>query len=271
MPAADIPITSRGQTKMIKAVFFDIDGTLYSHKAHQIPESACKALKKLQEQGILIFTATGRHMIMIEHLLGDLIPFDGYVSLTGQICLDRQKHVFYKNPICQADTEKIAAFFRTKRRPLTLIEENRRYTNMTDEKVSSSLKNVSSFAPPIEDYCGGKIYQAAGFFTQEDAKELLSCLDHCKFTSWDEGAIDIIPADGGKTVGIQKLLEHYNLTSDSIMAFGDGDNDVDMLEFAQIGVAMGNASQKAKAAADYITTDIDDHGIAHALKHFHLI
>lgn len=256
---------------MIKAVFFDIDGTLYSHKTHQIPKSSQNALKQLQKQGILIFTATGRHLIMIEHLLGDWIPFDGYVSLTGQICLDRQKHIFYKNPICPSDTEKIAAFFRTKKRPLPLIEENRRYTNIADEKVNSSLKNVSSFAPPVEEYCGGALYQAAGFFTETEAKELLSNLNHCKFTSWDDGAIDIIPADGGKTVGIQKLLEHYRLTPDNVMAFGDGDNDVDMLESAQIGVAMGNASPKAKAAADYITTDIDDDGIAHALKHFHLI
>ena len=55
------------------------------------------------------------------------------------------------------------------------------------------------------------------------------------------------------------------------MAFGDGDNDADMLEFAQIGVAMGNGSPKAKEAAGYVTTDIDDDGIANALKHFHLL
>ncbi len=71
--------------------------------------------------------------------------------------------------------------------------------------------------------------------------------------------------------GIQKLLEHYHLNADSIMTFGDGDNDVDMLEFARIGVAMGNASQKAKKAADYITTDIDSDGISHALKYFGLV
>lgn len=71
--------------------------------------------------------------------------------------------------------------------------------------------------------------------------------------------------------GIQKLLEHYHLSVDNIMAFGDGDNDADMLEFARIGVAMGNASPKAKAFADYITTDIDANGIACALAHFHLI
>ncbi len=80
-----------------------------------------------------------------------------------------------------------------------------------------------------------------------------------------------ISADGGKTAGIQKLLEHYRLSADSIMAFGDDNNDVDMLEFAQIGAAMGNTSKKAKEVADYVTTDIDNDGIANALKHFHLL
>ena len=256
---------------MIKAIFFDIDGTLYSHRDHRIPESSLRALKALREQGILLFLSTGRHMIMIEHLLGNQIPFDGYVSLTGQICLDREKRIFYKNPICREDTEKIAAFFNKKTVPLTLMEENRRYINFTSQASGDALKRLSSFSPPVEAYQGGELYQVSGFLCEEAAKELLSPLTNCKYTSWDDGAIDIISADGGKTVGIQKLLEHYCLSPDSIMAFGDGDNDADMLEFAQIGVAMGNGSPKAKEAAGYVTTDIDDDGIANALKHFHLL
>ena len=55
------------------------------------------------------------------------------------------------------------------------------------------------------------------------------------------------------------------------MAFGDGDNDVDMLEYVKIGVAMGNAAEKTKAAADYVTASQDDQGIPKALKHFGLI
>ena len=132
---------------MIKAIFFDIDGTLYSHKTHQVPKSTLKSLEQLQKHGILIFTSTGRHIIMIEHLLGSQIPFDGYVSLTGQICLDREKQIFYKNPICKADTEKITAFFNKKKVPLTLMEETRRYTNFTSDQSGEILKNASSFPP----------------------------------------------------------------------------------------------------------------------------
>ena len=58
---------------------------------------------------------------------------------------------------------------------------------------------------------------------------------------------------------------------EEIIAFGDGGNDVDMLEYAGIGVAMGNAGEDVKAAADYVTTAIDDDGIFNALKHFNVI
>lgn len=255
---------------MIKAVFFDIDGTLFSHKTFEVPKSTLRALKKLKEQGIFLFTATGRHLIMIEQLLGDRIPFDGYVSLTGQICLDGEKRIIYKNPIHQEDAEKIAAFFQSKKRPLTLIEENRRYINIENKRETASSPDAGLF-PPVEEYQGGALYQAAGRFSRQEAEALLPHLTHCRFTQWDTDAIDIIPADGGKMIGIQKLSEYYHLTPDSIMAFGDGDNDVDMLEFAHIGVAMGNASPKAKAAADYVTADIDEDGIARALQHFSVI
>ena len=56
-----------------------------------------------------------------------------------------------------------------------------------------------------------------------------------------------------------------------IMAFGDGENDMDMLRFAGIGVAMGNASDMVKAAADYVTDTVDENGIEDALRHFGLI
>ena len=55
------------------------------------------------------------------------------------------------------------------------------------------------------------------------------------------------------------------------MAFGDGDNDISMIRYCKVGVAMGNASPDVKAAADYVTTDVTDHGIINALRHFGII
>ena len=72
-------------------------------------------------------------------------------------------------------------------------------------------------------------------------------------------------------IGIRKTLEYFGITREETMAFGDGDNDAEMLEFVEIGVAMGNAVEKTKAAADYITTAQDEQGISNALKHFGIL
>ena len=66
-------------------------------------------------------------------------------------------------------------------------------------------------------------------------------------------------------------MRHYGWTREQTIAFGDGGNDADMLAFAGIGVAMGNATEPAKAAADYITDDVDHDGIMNALKHFNVL
>ena len=75
--------------------------------------------------------------------------------------------------------------------------------------------------------------------------------------------MDIIPADGGKGIGIQRILEHYHLTKAEALAFGDGNNDIEMLQAVGTGVAMENASVQLKAIADDICGHVAEDGIYH--------
>ena len=84
---------------MIKAIFFDIDGTLLSHQIGDVPASTKDAIRQLKEKGIKIFAATGRHMSQLEKLPVKGLPFDGYVTLNGQICMDANKTIVYDVPI----------------------------------------------------------------------------------------------------------------------------------------------------------------------------
>ena len=72
-------------------------------------------------------------------------------------------------------------------------------------------------------------------------------------------------------VGIDKIIEHYGISLHETMAFGDGGNDMAMLRHAGIGVAMGNAGDEVKEAADYVTDSVDDDGVMNALRHFDVI
>ena len=81
---------------MIKAVFFDIDGTLVSFKTHRVPPSTVQALERLRARGIKLFIATGRHHADLNNLGG--LAFDGYITLNGQYCYD-DRGVIYQNCI----------------------------------------------------------------------------------------------------------------------------------------------------------------------------
>ena len=74
---------------MVKAIFFDIDGTLVSFETHKIPASTQEALKTLRDKGIKIFIATGRPQCLINNL-GDL-EFDGYITVNGSYCFTRSE------------------------------------------------------------------------------------------------------------------------------------------------------------------------------------
>ena len=83
---------------MIKAIFFDVDGTLLSHTTKSISRDAVQALRILQDQGIRIFMATGRHSAELKKLPVHDIRFDGYITLNGQLCLDNRRNVIYGAP-----------------------------------------------------------------------------------------------------------------------------------------------------------------------------
>lgn len=92
-----------------------------------------------------------------------------------------------------------------------------------------------------------------------------------KIAAWWDRAIDIIPLSGGKGVAINKILDYYQLTKEEAMAFGDGNNDIEMLEAVGRGVAMKNASLELKSIADDICDDVANDGIYSYCKAIGLI
>ena len=255
----------------IKAIFFDVDGTLLSHSQGDVPESTRRALESLRARGVKTVVATGRHMTEFSLLPVSDIPFDCYLTLNGNLLLDANRHAYAGTPIDGGEMEVLAHIFQAKRIPFVLIGENGRYINYVDETVVKTQSETKGTIPALGSYGGERVYQILAFVPEHQKKLLDDLLDECAVTSWSDTGIDIIPKDGGKSAGIRKFLEEQGLDRSEIMAFGDGENDIDMLRFAGIGVAMGNAVDAVKAAADYVTDSIDNDGIEKALRHFDLI
>lgn len=256
---------------MIKAAFFDVDGTLLSHKTKSVPESARRAVKQLRAAGILCILATGRQMQEMEKLPIADMEFDGYITLNGQLVLDGEKNILFGTPLTGRAKEYLVRAFAEKTFPALLVEEEKVYLNFEDRRVRVLQAAISSPVPPLGSYSGRDIYQVCAYLDPEDEHLVEEIAGDCVMTRWAFGGMDIIARGGGKVTGIRRYLDRLGIRPEETIAFGDGENDIEMLRFAGIGIAMGNAWDSAKAAADYVTAEIDDDGVAKALLHFGLI
>lgn len=254
-----------------KIVFFDVDNTLFSHTQHRIPDSSLKALRLLQVQGILVFLATGRHYCELEELHVDNFSFDGYVLLTGQLCMDKQKNILYHNPLPKEDEKELVKIFNEAEVATLLVNKDDCYLNIVNDTVLQVSQSFTSTPAKIGMYRNEDLYQAALFANEQDAKKVICRLPNCKLESWNEFGYDIVSKSGGKKVGIQKICEYYNINISDTMAFGDASNDVDMLETVGFSICMGNGTKEAKAVADFVTKDIDEDGIYYALTHLNIL
>lgn len=255
----------------IRAIFFDIDGTLLA-PGHILPESTLRALQLAREKGILLFVATGRVTAMTD-FLRDIFDFDGILALTGQYCFDRTGKLIHAMPLDKNDIRLLMEIQKKNPFPCLIAEGEESFMASPAEQIVQHFVE-HSLKPPaqydirrIEEH---DVYQLITY-EPEINNPKLDPLQHIRITNAATYCHDVIPAAGGKHIGIRAVAAHYGITPEEIMVFGDGKNDVDMLLHAGFGIAMGNACPEAKNAADYITDPVDKDGIFKALCHFHVI
>ncbi|MCD7901858.1 MAG: Cof-type HAD-IIB family hydrolase [Bacteroides sp.] len=256
---------------MIKALFFDIDGTLVSFKTHTIPSSTIDAINQAKQKGLKVFISTGRPKVIINNL-GPL-KFDGFITMNGAYCFIGDE-VIYKNSIPREDVE--AVIKQVENNNLTSVfvtKDNMKVANPSDLSTEFSkdlaipqLPNVS-----IEEILKQEIFQISPFITEEQETDFMKLLPGCASNRWHPTFTDIVAKGNGKQRGIDEIISRIRIKLEETMAFGDGGNDISILRHAAIGVAMGNARDQVKAAADYVTDTVDNDGIWKAFKHFNLI
>lgn len=260
---------------MIKAIFFDIDGTLVPFGQSAIPAPTRQTLQALRRQGIKLFIATGRPWCLIDNL-GDM-EFDGYITVNGSYCFTADHRPIYQRCIPQDDLERLIQFQQTHPYAFVFAHNNEIFASQVNDRVKEVSQLIYLSVPPIrpiEDIRGKDILQVMGYFTAEEEAQTAifeRVLTHCSPMRWYPLFADIIARGNSKRTGIDKVLEYYGIALADTMAFGDGGNDIPMLQHVAIGVAMGNAEAPVKAVADYVTTPVDQDGITHALKHFGVI
>lgn len=262
---------------MIKALFFDIDGTLVSFDTHEIPVSTIEALTAAKAKGIHIFIATGRPRVIINNLaaLQERNLIDGYITMNGGYCFVEEK-VIYKSAIPPADVQTIMQYCVDRNIPCIVVDEHNVCACQPNEMVKQVFNDFLKVdaiptKAPEEAIQGKEIFQMTPFITEDEEKEITPSILNCEVGRWFHAFADVTAKGNTKQLGIDEIIRHFNIRLEETMAFGDGGNDISMLRHAAIGVAMGNAKEDVKAVADYVTSSVDDDGIANALKHFGVI
>ncbi len=263
-----------------KVLFFDIDGTLLDYTG-KMPASAKEALRQARLAGHRLVICSGRS----GHQLSDWMftDFDGIINCTGArvIC---QQNVIYEHFVPREDVRRAREVLEAANGVLVAQTEEctilsqESYSFMKDYlvKMGRSQKRIERLlgnaviSPQMEAYDNiKKFFYHRSDKTVEQLEKELGDIFTVEASSFLKDACDSgeITCKGiNKSYGMQLFIQRQGFSKEDTIAFGDGPNDLDMLSFAGIGVAMGNARDTVKANADFITRDVGQDGIAYALK-----
>lgn len=259
-----------------KLIFFDIDGTLLDETTFTVPASAIEAIHQAQKNGHLCFINTGRPVSTIDQVILD-IGMDGYICGCGTYAEYHGKEIFHveieeskRQGIIQKAYEfhidavlegKQGAFFRDDGFHYLMTDCRKRYIQEGLPAHQYSVNDVVMFDKFAAGYDETGDIEAFREYLEPEFEVIQRAHDF----------IEVIPSSCSKATGIQLLVDYLNMHIDNTIGIGDSTNDLSMLKFTKESVAMGNSNPLLFDEVTYITTDINEDGIANALKHFQLI
>ena len=259
----------------LKMAVFDIDNTLFSHVTNEIPLSTIEAINKLKEKNIKIVIATGRGLVKVYKEVLDLKP-DYWVVANGQQILNNNYDVLYSNFIPNNDIERMNQYALKKDIGLIFkfedfecLYSNKDIFYKRFEKYANRwiLDNSTNYNQHLTNNCIGGCLLGNKLEQQQFLNEFK---EYVLLPQGDDFA-DITIKGTNKYTGIKYLEELLNMDDSNVIAFGDAENDAEILQNSIIGVCMGNGFDKAKKVSDYITETSENNGIFNALRHFKII
>ena len=274
----------------IKIVALDLDGTLLDSQK-RISERNRRALERAADKGALIVPTTGRFFGMMPEAVRDL-PFVRYaITINGAQVYDRTEDkaiVREEIPVEKAISimelldghDVIYDCYRDNWGWMTSSLQAKAETYATDEHY---LRIVREFRRPVpelkahlrETAADGGVQKVMLFSRRDDAearelaairREMAEKFPDIKVTASTWNDLEFNAAEAHKGNALKRFAEHLGLTLANCAAFGDGLNDLSMIEVAGLGVAMGNAVPAVKAAASRIAPTNDEDGVAAVLE-----
>lgn len=267
----------------IKAVFFDIDGTLLTDK-RTVSKSTILAINSLKAKGILIGLATGRDPRFVLQYMASL-GLDLAITYNGQYIFSREE-VLHSRTLEVGQVEQMMDYAQWNHKDLALGTAKGvfgsgimstgtgnfayRVSRLIPDKfaglVNFIFNRLVRFVRPqrprnLRGYLEEPIYQLMMLTTEREARELETRFADLSFTRSSPYATDIISKGSSKLSGIVKVAEKYDFSLDEVVAFGDSNNDFEMLKALKYSVAMGNGTKRVRQIASLVTDSNNRDGI----------
>lgn len=278
-----------------KIIFFDADGTIQNTKG--ISSLTKEAFKMLRANNHILVLSTGRALPSIDGYLGEM-NFENIICSGGN-CVVINNEIVYENIISKENQKELCDYFErnnilynmeTKDHIWIKKENKDKYISLFDDSIPNKevvsaeeynkaiqrVKRISNRTWEIDDPMKLDIYKIHYYnspISNEQIEKDLKGEFHIVSLSLNKGFAGGEISEKGitKKTGMDIILNYFNVKKENIYAIGDDYNDIEMLEYATTGIAMGQAPKAVKQSADYITEDLEHDGFYHAMKHFKLI
>ena len=271
---------------MIKLIAIDMDGTLLNEKKH-IDKAEKEAIHEAIEAGIKIVLCTGRPLYGILPFYEELgiseLDSEGYVILNNGCSIHKTKDwkLIDQVNFTSDDIEYLYKFSESYDINFTLVNDTY-YFNIGRKPTDELIKDAGFVFSDITDISleeakSGKHKIMKIMFLGDpeimaDFQEKNEDIIKSKYSGVlsQSYVYEVFPKDNNKGTGLKKLAEKLGIKQEEVMAIGDGNNDIEMFEYANYSVAMKNATELAKKAAKYETDSNENDGVAKAIRKYAL-
>ncbi len=254
---------------MIKAIFFDIDGTSFSHTTDQIPASAMHAFRMLKANGYKIAICTSRSLAEMSELPRDYVDImDALVCIAGAQIYEKDRCII-QHPLVHEEAQQIIAFLDQHHLTYRWVSTDQdNCMNQHDDEIRARFQMLYGMMPETRPYANQQLLHILYYTHDEALRDEIMALCKQNYHITLNYANEILAPNVNKGHGIIECAAYWGIQPNEIAAFGDGYNDKEMIESAELGIAMGNATDSLKAVADYVTDDVDHDGLYRACIHF---
>lgn len=255
-----------------KLAVFDVDGTLRGPEQKFISERTIAAINSLREKGVIAAIASGRPPAYLRPQYLEGLRVDYSVCVNGSCVIDSSGFVIGARTLSGEQMNALLSLYDSHNAMVDFVfyeghfaysrfEEMRQYFLLESGQVDDFF-NGESRTRHLKDMPYG------AFICVEDdvMKQFTDAHPDLKASPYKSGAYDVYITGCEKAYGVSRILEATGITWDEVVAFGDGYNDVELLQSAGLGVALGNASSEVKATANRVIGLYSDDAVAWELS-----